>query len=348
MPASRMVTLKNIAAKSGYSLATVGYILRNPQDPRFTESTRAKVVETAKRLRYRPNTAARSMKKRSTGCVAMVINHQRGKNSSRNVVGFEYLLGAHEALAERGQHLLVVTVEELAQKRDQPPLIFREHIVDGLIVEHGVPQDIRDTVEVSNIPVIWLNTDAKTEFNCVYPDEHAGVEAAFAYLYGCGYRTIDFTGASSSAHRHPSAQARTNAYLVCREKYKTMGSIIQDGTEAGISSTIEKYRAYLQREAGPKRVLLTYDVRNASYISLLCANLGIKIPEQLAVFSLDSSPALEGSWRFISSVGFDRQEMGSVAAFMLLDLLDDPSLTPIPSFVASSTVFPGSSIELRV
>lgn len=55
----RKITLADVAAEAGVSLATASKALNN--QPRVSDATRAKVIEIAKRLDYAPNTFAQSL-----------------------------------------------------------------------------------------------------------------------------------------------------------------------------------------------------------------------------------------------------------------------------------------------
>ena len=57
------VTIKDVAAKSGYSLGTVHIALNGKTG--ISEDTRNKILEVAKELDYRPNFAAASLNRKS-------------------------------------------------------------------------------------------------------------------------------------------------------------------------------------------------------------------------------------------------------------------------------------------
>ena len=72
------VTIKDVAAKSGYSLGTVHIALNGKTG--ISEDTRNKILEVAKELDYRPNFAAASLNRKSTrivGCFPSIEGDNR-------------------------------------------------------------------------------------------------------------------------------------------------------------------------------------------------------------------------------------------------------------------------------
>src|ERR1700748_805012 len=69
----RRVTLKELAEHLGLSRTTISMILNDvPEATRFPEETRQRVVESAKKLGYRPNYFARSLGSRRTYLIGVV------------------------------------------------------------------------------------------------------------------------------------------------------------------------------------------------------------------------------------------------------------------------------------
>ena len=66
-----MVTVKDVAAAVGVSVATVSNVLN--ERPNVGESTRRKVIAVARRLGYRPNRAAQAMRTGRTRAIGLVL-----------------------------------------------------------------------------------------------------------------------------------------------------------------------------------------------------------------------------------------------------------------------------------
>src|SRR5580700_12268001 len=67
------ITLRKLAEHLGLSRTTISMILNDvPEATRFPEETRRRVVESAKKLGYRPNYFARSLGRRRTYLIGVI------------------------------------------------------------------------------------------------------------------------------------------------------------------------------------------------------------------------------------------------------------------------------------
>ena len=120
-----MVTVKDIAAAVGVSVATVSNVLNDR--PNVGESTRRKVMEVARRLGYRPNRAAQAMRTGRTRAIGLVLPDLTNPF-------FPELAQAVENKA-RSLGLLVCLIDSqgsLESESDGLSLIL-QHAVDGII-----------------------------------------------------------------------------------------------------------------------------------------------------------------------------------------------------------------------
>lgn len=69
----RRVTASDIARSLGISRATVGFVLNDTPGQTISEATRVRVLDEAKRLGYRPHTAARALASGRTRIVLLVL-----------------------------------------------------------------------------------------------------------------------------------------------------------------------------------------------------------------------------------------------------------------------------------
>lgn len=126
----KKVTMKDIAKEINMSVATVSYVINNVQNQTIPEETRRLVLETAKRLHYVPNLAARSLVKSKTGLIGLLISTGSGSDEWRPFSYASFLSRLEKLWSEQGYHLLVSTIDQ-----EDPRLhIILERNLDGVYI----------------------------------------------------------------------------------------------------------------------------------------------------------------------------------------------------------------------
>ena len=96
-------TIRDVAREAGVSIATVSYVLNNSRN--VGPETRARVLEAAGRLAYRPNITARNLQASETRLFA--YTWQPSPPDHFNPILDSFLQAAVYAAAERGYRFLV-------------------------------------------------------------------------------------------------------------------------------------------------------------------------------------------------------------------------------------------------
>lgn len=105
------VTLKEIAAAAGVSRPTANLIVLG-KGSRFSAATRARVLEAAKRLNYRPNLAARGLSQQRSFLVAAVVSEEYANNYA------DFSLVFQQRVLSRGfLPVTALTVDATSQKQ---------------------------------------------------------------------------------------------------------------------------------------------------------------------------------------------------------------------------------------
>lgn len=143
-PGGGVVTLKDVAAAAGVSVATASQALAGRG--RMMATTRQRVQQMASDLGYVANPLARGLRTGRTH--ALGVHHQNAAASLANRYFREFLAGAIEA-AHRHDHDLVVLSSDTARPRPTAPR------VDGVVVVDPIGDDLRarELMELA-IPVV--------------------------------------------------------------------------------------------------------------------------------------------------------------------------------------------------
>ena len=99
-----MITIRDIARKSGYSIGTVSRVINSRTD--VSDKAREKIEEVIREYNYQPNSNARMLKQNVSAEISVIV---RG---SRNVF-FEYILEEIQVrMREHGENINVQFIRE--------------------------------------------------------------------------------------------------------------------------------------------------------------------------------------------------------------------------------------------
>src|SRR5918912_4091802 len=100
-----MTTIQELAAKTGVSVATVSRALNG--SPEVSEATRERILSLAQELDYTPSAAARTLVRRRSHVVGVILETGAGHPDLLHPFFQEVLLGVQHGAGERGYDLLL-------------------------------------------------------------------------------------------------------------------------------------------------------------------------------------------------------------------------------------------------
>ena len=305
---SRTPTSRDVAKAARVSQATVSYVLAGKGA--ISPETRARVLRAAEEINYRPNLAARSMRTRRSGRLALVVpilfyNPNRLLASAAEVAeAAGYTLEIHNIPGSGDEQR--VRIESLIANGQ-----FEGILVLAQLGASELPQGDATTV-----------TMALSEF-----DDHLhGVgELADAspiwsfveHLAGLGFRRfLHVAGDPTFA----SARARRRTYLEAVEQLGLQSVGVFDGDWSGRSGEAAIHR--LPNDTPPLAVIASNDICAAGVIRAAFAR-GWTVPDQVAVTGWDNVEMSELLRPSLTTVNIDFGELGRRSMTRLLSLLRD-------------------------
>jgi LacI family transcriptional regulator len=127
-----VATIYDVAREAGVSTGTVSRALND--HPEVGAATRARVIETAARLGYRPDPLARGMITRTTAIVGLVVPDVAAP------FFHELARGVEDVASASGQLVVLCNTDRRPEKEQQALRALRAHRVGGLILA-GAPLD---------------------------------------------------------------------------------------------------------------------------------------------------------------------------------------------------------------
>ena len=195
-----MTRLKDIAQAVGVSVSTVSLVLNGKSRGRVNDETARAVRESADRLGYYPNLAAKSLRSKRTHTIGLLSDSIAGSPFSP-----ELIRGAQQAAWDAGYVLFSVY---LRTDRDSEELALQSLLqrdVEGLILATDYHR-VRSVPSLPNdVPIVCADCRPADESGAGYavvPDEYQGAYTATSHLIENGHTRIGYIGtADRGPHR---------------------------------------------------------------------------------------------------------------------------------------------------
>ncbi|MDD2440531.1 MAG: LacI family DNA-binding transcriptional regulator [Eubacteriales bacterium] len=195
-----MITIKDIAERAGVSYATVSRALNGRSD--VSEVTRQRIFELAREMGYQPNAIARSLVRRKSDIIAVVVP------DVSNPFFADITMAVNAAADEAGFTTMICNTGWDPVKEQEKLRIMVEQRVEGIILKPTA--FIRPgALEALNLPVVLFWHAMPDDLSYIEVDHEAGARLAVNHLIERGYRRIAYVGGIETS---PSNQIRLMAY----------------------------------------------------------------------------------------------------------------------------------------
>lgn len=306
------VTIRDVAREAGVSVATVSRVLNDSGPVR--EITRHRIREIATRMRYVPDSAARSLITRRSMTFGVLLPDLYGEFFS------EVIRGIDQTAQRSGYHLLVSGSHNDKGEIEAALRAMRGR-VDGLIV---MSPDIDSAALVANLPasspVVLLNCVVEGNgFDSLTIDNYGGAHAMVRHLFASGHPRIAFI---KGAERNYDAAERLRGYRAAHQAAGVKGNGILefegDFTESGGHLAAKRI---LSLEPRPTAVFAANDSMAIGALSAF-RDAGLRVPDDIAVTGFDDIPIARYMSPPLTSVSVSISEMGAQAVRMLLHAVE--------------------------
>ncbi|WP_246140029.1 LacI family DNA-binding transcriptional regulator [Protaetiibacter larvae] len=306
------MTVHDVAARSGVSIATVSRTLRSPH--RVSEETRDRVLAAVQDLGYQPNRAARGLRGGRTGVIALVVP------DIENPYFSALTKGAQASARERGYGLVVVDTTERADVEAAEIQAVGPQI-DGIILASSRLPDDQLAQTAAATTCVLVNRYDTTDGSLtptVTIDEAVGAHAAIAHLYELGHRRLLYVGgpdrAWSQARRSKAIREAVASYPdLALEELSGFSPDAQGGRNAADAA-----------RAGGAQAVIAYNDLVALGLLARWSETGIRVPDDVSLVGFDNTYVAELSFPPLTSVGADLREFGETAVTLLLERIDAP------------------------
>ncbi len=291
-------SMADVARMAGVSSQTVSRVSNGYAG--VNEETRQQVLAAMKQLGYRPNSAARALRRGEFRTIGVITF---GLSTTGNVRTLEAIANsaAHEGYAVTLLPIAVPTQDEVRGAFSR----LGELAVDAIIIIQEV--HLLDAVPLSlppNVQVVVADSDAGDRYTVVDTDQAGGTRTAVRHLLDLGHRTVWHLAGPEESY---AAQRRTDAWRAeLTEAGHTPPPLVR-----GDWSAESGYRAG-RALASQQECTAVFAANDQMALGLLRAlhERGRRVPEDVSVIGFDDIPEACSFLPPLTTVHQDFAEVG--------------------------------------
>ncbi len=341
-PSGQPISLRTLGEYLNLSPATISLVLNNAPGVRsIPQETRDRVTEAAAKFDYRPSFYARSLRKRQTFTVGVLVPELSDNYAT------QVLSGVEEFLIEEGYFYLTASHRRKADLIEEYPRLLMDRSVEGFIL-------IDTILEKSlNLPVVAVAGHKKIEgVTNVVLDQRRAAELALRHLYQLGHRKIAFMRGGS--HSSDADNRWECLMAVARELKLTVLPELTVQLQLRVSTPelgYEPANELLQRGVDFTALVCYNDISAIGAIRAIM-DRGLTVPADISVVGFDDIQSAGFHNPSLTTIRQPLVQMGRVAARILLQRIRGqatfPDVVPIhPELVIRESTCPPNPRRAR-
>lgn len=313
-------TVRQIAKRSHVSPATVSRVLNN--HPHVDERTRTAVLQVASQLGYARG--SRDTRRVVRSILLLVRDENIRPDQEISLSGREFERSVLVALQPvLQQHGIAARLQRTQMERDEVHTYVNDLGVAGLILIGGViNHDFVCELQKTQVPFVVVGAHVQPlQVNCVVADYVSGMEQAVSHLAVVGRKRIGFVNGpattSSSADKYRGFRL---ALALHDHTFDARRVVCGDfDAESGYRRTLELLRNVPDLDA----IAYAQDTMALGGLRAIKES-GRRVPQDIAVTGFYDYEIARFTDPPLTTVHFDVQMMGAIAAHRLCMLLDEP------------------------
>ena len=335
---ARRITLADVAARAGVSLATASRALAD--DTRISAATRTVVREAARRLGYVPNVAARSLRARQTRAFGLLLADLGDPVHAQVAAGFEM-----EA-AGAGYSVIIVAARNVPDEERRAMTVFMERTTDGICLASSVLDPDEAASRAGTVPLVIVQPDHESRVTAphrlprgsIRTDDESGMEQAVRHLLATGHRDIAYLGSVGRAtNRLRQAAVERVVDEAAGRPSRVIGLPEQAWSDPSVVGAALGPR--------PPDAVVCYDDKLALALLDGLRRRGLAVPRDVAVTGFDDIPFARLANPRLTTVATPVVEMGRMAARSLVGAVETgelppPAVMPVELIIRESSTSP--------
>lgn len=307
------IKILDVAAKAGVSSATVSRVLNDSKQ--VTAKTKEKVMKVIQEMGYQPNAAAKNLRSQKTMTIGVIVPEINNSYYSEIVKGIE-------KRAYYNKYNVIIGDTQNNKERELEFInLLMNKTVDGMVLVMPLLSD-EEICRIADmnylIGVVGRNIE-HSKIPCVFTDNVKFSRQVMDHLIEHGHRNIAFLSGFADAI---DSFERLEGYLKALREHQIpfQPELIENGnfSEKG---GYEAMKRFVNKRINFTAIYAAND-EMALGVHRACSELGIKIPEQLAVVGVDNNRFTRYISPNLSTVDQPKMRMGDTIADKLIQQLE--------------------------
>ena len=309
------VTIKDVSKDAVVSIKTVSRVINN--EANVAEATKKKVLASVKKLGFKPNKSAQSLRSKKSYMLALLYD-----NPNKSYLA-DVQSGIFNACKNTGYNLVIQECDYKSNKLKTDIIKFVEDFkIDGLIVTPPL-SDMEDFLKELEDHQIDYSIIAPSTMNpeslYVSSNDYEAAYALTSEIIKHGHKDIGFI---KGHPKHSASHMRFNGYLDAIKNHgiKRNDQWIKQGNfsfRSGFDAGVEIFHA----AKIPTAIFASNDSMAAG-IMKSAQMKGMQVPQDLSLAGFDDSPIAHQLWPALTTVKQPVEKMAAHAAKILIARFD--------------------------
>jgi LacI family transcriptional regulator len=333
----KRTSLNDIAKRVGVSKTLVSFVLNGRgKEFRISDEICKKVLDTAREMNYQPNRIAQGLRTGKTNMIGLIIADIA--NPFFGKLGREI----EQEAALHGYRVIFCSSDENAEKSKQQIAMLQQNQVDGYIISPPVnsEEQIRALAK-GLVPYVLIDRYfPEVESNYIIVDNFDAAYQATKHLLKLGRKrianiTLNLDLVTMKERTDGYKQALTDSSIEVDENLIKILPFSHDNKDVG-----RAIRELNGDKANLKADAILFSTSKIGIMGIECmTELGLKIPDEIAVVSFDNADAYKICVSPVTVVAQPLKEIGTTAVRVLLDQIAHPEVNRTPQKILLKTEF---------
>jgi DNA-binding LacI/PurR family transcriptional regulator len=319
------MTIRDVATRAGVSPATVSRVFSQPET--VAPGTRQRVLTAAEELRYAPNPVARSLARRRTGNLGIVVPDIANSFSAM-------IIKAAQQEARHAEYALFVTAsEELVDDEERQARALAPQ-VDGLLLTSPLASDacLRELADI--VPVVVTNR-ILDDVPAVLTASAQATGHAVEHLHALGHRKVAYLAGPDGY----SNESRTSGLKAACARLG-LDPVVLGPFPARFASGVRAADLVVATEA---TAVVAFNDDIAAGLLNRFADRGVRVPDDVSVVGHDDTALAEMVTPRLTTVHIPAAAAGAAAARMLVQRIQGDDGTVRRSELFGELIVRGST-----